>query len=103
MSINSHSLNSHPFLTLLLSKFGHNELPEGAAEKWALSERLANWLDCRDILSYLRDEFYIPKMGTLPNGYLINLKIIKNLNTKEVILKTKEGYSNKLIYYSPRV
>uniref|UniRef100_A0A915P2B5 Kynureninase n=1 Tax=Meloidogyne floridensis TaxID=298350 RepID=A0A915P2B5_9BILA len=49
MSTNS-SLNSHPFLTLLLSKFGHNELPEGAAEKWALSERLANWLDCRDIL-----------------------------------------------------
>uniref|UniRef100_A0A1I8B6N9 Abnormal fluorescence under UV illumination n=1 Tax=Meloidogyne hapla TaxID=6305 RepID=A0A1I8B6N9_MELHA len=72
MNINF-SLDLHTFLVSLRSKFGHNELPEGSAEKWALSERLANWLDRRDSLNYLRDEFYIPKLGTLPN---VNSSII---------------------------
>ncbi len=44
------------------------------AEKWQIpiaSEEFARKLDENDSIRYIQDEFYFPKLGTLPQGIFI--------------------------------
>jgi hypothetical protein len=66
--MNNHNCNGK------YEQFTPQDILNNQAEKWQISitsEAFARKLDENDPLRHVRDEFYYPKIGTLPNGIFI--------------------------------